>query len=126
MDPNARVPSGNPGELGVRRRVDFGLDLQRERFIGRLRDGEPLGRGGVTLARRLDAVDLERGQRHFIAVEHQWRRRNLRVRPQRQGRAHARGIRMQRDVEVDCIHEPVGLAIIGEADGLGDVGAHAL
>jgi hypothetical protein len=32
---------------------------------------------------------------------------------------------MQADLEMNGVDEPVGLTIVGEADGLGDIGAHA-
>ena len=113
-------------ELRVGRRVDIGLDLEREGPGRRLRDGQPLGRRDIGVRCCLGTVDLERSQRHFVAVEHQWRSMHGRIVPERELGLHPRAARMQREVEVDRVHEPVGLAVIFEADGLGDVGAHGL
>ena len=58
-----------PGELGVGRRIDQRLDLQRERPMRRLRDGEAVRRRDIAVGRQRRAVDLERDQRQPFAVE---------------------------------------------------------
>ena len=59
-----------PGELGIGRRIDQRFDLQRERPVRRLRDGELIGRGHVAFRRQRGAVELESGQREPVAVKH--------------------------------------------------------
>ena len=49
-----------PGELGVGGRVDQRLDLERERPVRRLRDGQAVRRRHVAVRRQRGAVELER------------------------------------------------------------------
>ena len=73
----------------------------------------PSGRRDVAVGRQRRAVDLERDERQPVAVEHQRRGgAGLRIGPQLQRRAHRRLRRMQRDVEIDGLDQPVGRAII--------------
>ena len=71
------------------------------------------------------AVELQRGQLELLAVEHERRGAALvGIGLQRQRRADPRRGRVERDVEFDRLHQPVGRAIIGKADGAGFLGAH--
>ena len=112
------------GELGVGGWIDQRLDLQRERPVRRLRDGELVGRHQIAVGAGIGAVDLERREREPVAVEHQRGCRAVRIGLELQCRAHLGLGRMQREIEGDGLHQPVGLAVVLEPDGLGDVGAH--
>ena len=70
-------------ELGVGRRIDHGLDLERERLVRRLRDGELVRRRHEGFGRQRLAVERERPELEFLAVEHQRRRRCSAVRLER-------------------------------------------
>ena len=85
---------------------------------------QPVRGGDVSIGRERLAVERERRQREPVAVEHQGRGRRGRIRPQAQGRAHARRGRMERYIEMDAIDQPVGRTIILKADGTGLFGAH--
>ena len=112
-------------ELGIGGRVDQRLDLQPERPLRRLRDGEAVGRRAYCSAVERCAVELQRHEREAVAVEHQRRRRRgLGIGLQLQHRAHTRRRRVERDVELDGLDQPVGRAIVLEADGSGLFGAH--
>ena len=112
------------GKLSVGGGIDQRLDLQRERAVRRLRDGELVGRDQVAVGARIGAVDLERLERQPVAVEHQGRGRAVRIGLELQRRAHPGLGRVQREIEGDGLHQPVGPAVVLEADGLGDVCAH--
>jgi hypothetical protein len=112
-------------ELRVGRRVHDGLDLQREGPVRWLRNGEPVGGRRIALAGELLAVDRERGELEFVAVEHYWRRRGgVRVGLELQRRPHSRFGGVERDVELHRIDEPVGRPIVFEANGASLLGAH--
>ncbi len=114
------------GELSIGRRIDQGLDLQRERPVRRLRDSEAVRRRRIAFRRQRGAIELERGEGEAVAVEHQRRGGRQRVGLELQRRAHLGLRRMQRDIEMHGFHQPVGRAVILQADGLGNVGAHEL
>ena len=115
-----------PRQLGVGGRVDQRFDLQRERPVRRLRDGEAVRRRHIAVRRQRGAVELERRKRQAIAVEHQRRGGGCRIGLERQRRAHLGLRRVQRDIERDGLHQPVGRAVVFQADGLGDIGAHCM
>ena len=92
--------------------------------VRRLRDGEPFRRGEKAFVGEWLAVELERAQREFFAVEDE-------------GRWHAHAVRLElefgpddgcgrieRYVEVDGIDQPIGRAVILKADGAWFFGAH--
>ena len=111
-------------ELGVGRRIDHGLDLERERLVRRLRDGELVRRRHEGFGRQRLAVERERPELEFLAVEHQRRRRCSAVRlDAKLGADRGRG-RVERNVELDGFDQPVRRAIVSEADGAGFFGAH--
>jgi hypothetical protein len=114
-------------ELGVGGRVDDGLDREREGPVRRLRDGETIGRRHVAVAVERLAVDRQGDEAELVAVEHHRRRcACLRIGLELEPRAHAGGGGIERDVELDHLHQPVGRSIILEADGAGLLGAHRL
>ena len=114
------------GELGVGGRIDQRLDLQRERAVRHLRNGQAVGRRHIAFRRQRGSVELERGEREPVAVEHQRGGRGRRVGLERERRADFRLRRMQGDIERNGLHQPVGRAVILQADGLGGIGAHGL
>ena len=114
-----------PHQLGVGGGVQPGFDPQRERTPGRI--GEPQRRGRRIVGGGLQrlAVEAERRQREFVAVQFQRRvDAPLRMRPQRQRRDDAGDASIERNIEIDRIDQEVGDAIIGEADGLSNMRAH--
>ena len=71
------------------------------------------------------AVEMQRDQVEFVAVEFQRRLgAPLRMRPQRQRRDDAGRVSIERNIEIDRIDQEVGDAIIGEANGLSNMRAH--
>ena len=64
-----------PRELGIGGRIDQRLDLERERPVRRLRDGQAVRRRDIAVGRQRGAVELERRRGQPVAVEHQRRRR---------------------------------------------------
>ncbi len=64
-----------PHELGIAGWIDDGFDVELERPVRRLRDGEPLGRGDEVFRRQRLAVERERDELQLLAVEHERRRR---------------------------------------------------
>ena len=112
-------------QLGVGRGVELGLDVEHEGAVRRLQDGEAVRRRDEGVGGERCAVDGDRTQHQLVAVEHDRRRRgSLGVRLELELRAHPRAGRLERDVEVDRLHQPVGRTIIGEADGDGLFCAH--
>ena len=112
-------------ELGVGGWVDDGLDLQPERAVRRLRDGEPVGGRDELFGRKRRAVEFQPPQVQRIAIERERRRgRAVPVGPQRQGRAHPRRGRIELYVEFHRLDQPVGRAVIFQANGTGFFGAH--
>ena len=88
-----------------------------------------VSRSGVAtkaLRRQRLAVERERAQPQFLAVEHERRRRARGVRLELELGADRRRGRIERHVEFDGFDEPIGRAIILQADGPGFFGAHAL
>ena len=84
-------------------------------------------RGRRDIGRRIQrlAVEMQRDQVEFVAVEFQRRvGAPLRMRPQRQRRDDARRVSIERNIEIDRIDQEVGDAIIGEANGLSNMRAH--
>ncbi len=69
------------------------------------------------------AVERQRGQVEAVAIEHQ-RRRGGAAGRERERRAHPRGGRVEADVEIDGLDQPVRRAIVLETDGAGLFGAH--
>ena len=113
-----------PGELGVGGGVDRRHDLQRERSVGWLWNGELVGRHQKAVGTGIGAIDPERLEREPFAIEHQRRGRIGGIGLELQRRAHPGLGRMQREIEGDGLHQPVWRAVVLEADGLGGVGAH--
>jgi hypothetical protein len=112
-------------QLGVGRRVERGLDGEREGAVGRIGDAQGLRRRRVVARRKGAAIQPDREQRQLIAVEHEggagppdW------VWAQAKRRGDARLVRMKADVEFDAIDEVIRRAIILDPDGLRRVGAH--
>ena len=54
-----RAGSIKPHELGIVGRIDDGFDLELEWCVGRLRDGELVGRGDKIFCRQRFAVELQ-------------------------------------------------------------------
>ena len=112
-------------ELGIGGWIDDGLDLQPERAVRRLRDGEPVGGRDELFGRKRRAVEFQPPQVQRIAIERERRgRRAVPVGPQRQGRAHPRRGRIELDVEFHRLDDPIGLAVIFQTNGTGFFGAH--
>ena len=111
-------------ELGVVGRIDDGLDLELERPVRRLRDGEIVSRGDKVLRRQRLAVEQERFQLQLLAVEHERRRRAGAVGLELEPGANRRRSRMERNIEIDGFDQPVGRAVILQADGAVFFGAH--
>ena len=114
-------------QLGVGGRVELGLDLQHEGPVGRLQHGETFGRRDEGVRGQRLAVEGDRTQHQFVAVEHDGsRRRRLRIGPEREPGADPGAGGVERDIEVDRLHQPVRRAIVSETDGNGLFCAHAL
>jgi hypothetical protein len=112
-------------QLGIGGWVDDGFDLQPERAMRRLGDGEPVGRGNELFGRKRGTVEFQRPQFQRIAVEHERRRRgSVPVGSKGQGCPHQRRHGIERDVEFHGFDEPVGRAVILETNGTGFFGAH--
>ena len=114
-----------PQQLGIGGRIDHGLDLEPERPLRRLRDREAIGRGGILLGRERGAVELDRLQAQLFAIEHERGGHPIRVGLEAQDRANACRRRIERNVELHGLDQPVGWAVILETDGAGLFGAHA-
>src|SRR5208283_1907120 len=111
-------------ELRVGRRIDDGLDLELERAVRRLRDGEPFRRGEKAVVRERLAVEFERTQREFVAVEDEGRWYARAVRLKREvGPDDSRG-RIERYVEIDGVDQPIGRAVLLQTDGAWFFGVH--
>ena len=114
-----------PGQLRVGGRIDQRLDLQRERPVRRLRDGQAVRRRGVAVGGQRLAVELERDQRQPIAVELERRgRAGGGIGLELDRGAHRALRRIELDVEMHGLDQPVGRAIVGKADGAGFFGSH--
>jgi len=101
------------------------VDLQPERAVRRLRDGEPVGGRDELFGRKRRAIEFQLPQVQPVAIERERRgRRAVHVGPQRQGCAHARRGRIELDVEFHRLDDPIGLAVIFQTNGTGFFGAH--
>ena len=86
-----------------------------------------VSRSGVAtkaLRRQRLAVERERTSFELLAVEHERRRRAGAVRLELELGADCRRGRIERHVEIDGLDQPVGRAVILEADGAWFFGAH--
>ena len=61
-------------ESGIRCGIDGGLDLELERPVRRLRDGELIGPGDEAFGGQRLAVERERDELKFVTIEHERRR----------------------------------------------------
>ena len=113
-----------PHERGVGRGVDLGLDFERERPVRRLCDRELLRRGEKAATGQWLAVERQRSELEFLAVEHERRWRSLGVRPDRELGTHRRCGCIERNIERHGFDEPVGRTVIFQADGTRFFGAH--
>jgi len=103
-------------ESGIRRGIDGGLDLELERPVRRLRDGELIGPGDEAFGGQRLAVERERDELQFVTIEYERRRRARAVRLDFQlGMDPGRG-RIERDVEINALNELIWRAIVGQAD----------
>ena len=111
-------------EPGIRRGIDGGLDFELESPVRRLRDGKLIGRGGEALGGQRLAVERDRDELEFVAIKHE-RHRCART----AGLDFQLGVdpglgRIERDVEIDALNEPIWGAIVRQADGTQFFGAH--
>ena len=105
--------------------IEKRLDLQPERALRRLRDGQSIRRRDVLLAWKRRSIERQRGEGEAVAIEYEGRgRRVIAIGTQRQRGAHARGLRVERNVELHRLDQPVGRAVIFQADWAGLFGAH--
>ena len=112
-------------KLRVGGRVHHGLDVETERPLRGVRNGQQVGGDDIAIGRQGHAVERQRDQRKAVAVESERCARFAgRVRLDDQSRAHTGCDRVERDVERDSVDHPVRRTVILEADGLGRVGAH--
>jgi hypothetical protein len=112
-------------QLGVGTGIECGLDPEREGPRRRRLDRQPLRRDGVQRRIERHLVEQDGIRRQLVAVEHE-RRAGMagRVRAQLQLRAHLGPRRIEDDVEIDRVDQPIGGTIILEADQRGVFGAH--
>jgi hypothetical protein len=108
-----RVGGGSGG-------IEQCLDREAERTLRRLRDRQPVGRGEIAVCAQRFVIKRDRNERETVAVEHERSRcPGIGVWLEQKRRAHARRRRVERDVEVDGFHQPIGGAIVGKADRAG-------
>ena len=114
-----------PGELGIGGRIDQRLDFQRERARS-----APAGWSGCRASpHSFPAGSAAPSSLSAVSVSPSPSSTSGAAAACRIGLERERGAdfglrRMQRDVERDGLHQPVGRAVILQADGLGGIGAH--
>jgi hypothetical protein len=110
--------------VGVGLRIDDHLGFQGE-GLRDARDGQAIVADMVAaLAQRL-AVDRHALQLQPDAVEHE-RLGMPAVTMHLEPGLHAGGRRLQRDVELDLVDQEGGRPVVGQVDGLGNIGAHGV
>ncbi len=102
-------------QLGVRRRVDVGDDLERERSRRNVADRQSVGPGVEIHVRHRRAVDRGRDEGQLVAVELERAVRAISG-PDREASRHPCGLGVQVHVETDGVDQVRGRRIIGEAD----------
>ena len=110
-------------QLSVGGRIDERLNLQPERPRRRLCDGQLLRCRGVLLGGQSTTIERNRAQIERVAIEDEGCGRSS-VRAQHQGCTHAGRLRVERDVELDRFHQPIGRVIVGQANRASLIGAH--
>ena len=92
--------------------------------VRRLRDGELFGRGEKAVVGERLAVELERTQLEFFAVENERRRDPGAVRLELEFGPDNGRSRIERYVEIDGVDQPIGRAVLLQTDGAWLFGAH--
>ncbi len=116
-----------PHQLRIGGRIDQRHDFKTKRPVRRLRDDQAVRRRRVGVCRRGRAIDGQSCEFESVAIEQQrCRRGGLRIGPHVEGRAYSCRRRMKRNVEIDGLDQPIGRAIILQADRAGLLGAHSV